>query len=81
MEKAEAEVCPFVNSNRRWGYMNTRGEAVIKPVFSAAYDFFPDHFAIVFKGENAGLVNKRGEEGMLQRLILPNIAKDLVKTL
>ncbi|GAA0719572.1 hypothetical protein GCM10008905_07800 [Clostridium malenominatum] len=45
-----------------WGYINNKGEFVIKPVYDNAFDFQSNELAIVSKNNYWGIINKQGRE-------------------
>ncbi|MPM32144.1 hypothetical protein SDC9_78703 [bioreactor metagenome] len=46
---------------RLYGYMNSRGDFLIQPIYTNAYDFNNKGLAVVQYGEKFGIINKRGE--------------------
>ncbi len=45
----------------KWGYINSSGELIIKPVYSQAYDFGDNQLAIVTSRELSGIINTSGK--------------------
>ncbi|MDF2628918.1 MAG: repeat-containing protein [Symbiobacteriaceae bacterium] len=52
----------FVDGSRKWGYVDPKGQFVIKPTFDSAADFESDGLAIVRLANKYGLVNKDGRQ-------------------
>jgi len=57
------------DGKRKWGYINTDGEEVIKPTYDGVSAFSEDHYAVVVKfkegddyGWNASVINDNGEK-------------------
>lgn len=49
-----------IQENKRWGYMNQRGETVIAPRFDRAEDFFEKKAAVSIVGIGAGYIDESG---------------------
>jgi len=56
---ADGLSCVRIN-NRKYGYINTKGEMVIAPVFDSASSFVRGYAMIVYQGRD-GLINTEGE--------------------
>lgn len=53
-----------IRVNRKWGYMNRRGEVVIKPAFAEADDFFDDRAVAAMEKEDRilyGYIDRTGQ--------------------
>ena len=50
---------PFI-SDSLWGYQNEKRETIISPQYQYAKKFVND-FAVVYKNDSAGLINKKNE--------------------
>lgn len=65
-EIIEAEICfsdgmlKIKDSEDKYGYVNTKGEAVITPSYSSAYDF-KEGLALVYKDDKWRAINKKNE--------------------
>lgn len=51
----------YEENEMRWGYINNKGEFVIKPQFSAAADFDTQRLAIIQKDSMYGVINESGK--------------------
>lgn len=51
----------FMNGKNKWGFINKKGDIVIRPVYDNV-NSFSDGVALVKKGEQKGYINKQGEE-------------------
>jgi predicted DNA-binding WGR domain protein len=49
-----------VKINRKWGYINKKGQLIIKPVFDRTWRFSDGLAAVVSKGKH-GYINKAGK--------------------
>ena len=64
-------LAPFMNSEGKWGYINTAGEVVIECKYDSAYEFDEEGYAVVGMETDSdaseyytiyGLINTEGEE-------------------
>lgn len=50
----------YENNRLKWGYINEKGDFVIKPSFDRAEDFQENGLAFVHDGDNIGIIDRNG---------------------
>lgn len=51
----------YENSQEKWGYINSKGDFVIKPVYSRTEDFNDNGLALVWDDDKLGIIDRDGK--------------------
>lgn len=50
-----------VKVNHKWGYINTKGELIISPVYDLADDFIDSMYTVTVLNGRSGIINRKGK--------------------
>jgi hypothetical protein len=61
---AQQYVTQVKSSNKKWGYVNQKGEVIIQPQFEKCYEFSPDGYAPIYDTKNRQyyFINPKGDK-------------------